>query len=55
MAFVVNALIAKRHPAEGSRRVAVGMAIADHPPHRSVRALLTHTALTLDEERQSER
>jgi DNA-binding beta-propeller fold protein YncE len=26
--------------------VAVGTAIADRPPHRSVRALLTHTALT---------
>ena len=29
-------------------RVAVGTAIADRPPRRSVRALLTHTALTSD-------
>src|ERR1039457_491576 len=28
--------------------VAVGMPVARHPPHRSVRALLTHTVLTLD-------
>ena len=28
--------------------VAVGMRVAPHPPHRSVRALLTHTVLTLD-------
>jgi hypothetical protein len=28
--------------------VAVGMPIARHPPHRSVRALLTHTALISD-------
>ena len=31
-----------------SRRVAVGMPVARHPPHRSVLALLTHTVLTLD-------
>jgi len=30
-------------------RVAVGVAITDRPPHRSVRALLAHTAPTLDE------
>ncbi len=34
--------------AEG-RRVAVGMAVTHHPPHRSVLALLTHTVLTSDE------
>src|ERR1019366_1897036 len=28
--------------------VAVGMPVARHPPHRSVRALLTHTVLTSD-------
>src|ERR1039457_7289174 len=28
--------------------VAVGMPVARHPPHRSVRALLTHTVLILD-------
>jgi hypothetical protein len=28
--------------------VAVGTVVADRPPHRSVRALLTHTALPLD-------
>ena len=28
--------------------IAVGTAIADRPPHRSVRAALPHTALTLD-------
>ena len=28
--------------------VAVGMQVASHPPHRSVQARLTHTALTLD-------
>ena len=35
--------------------VAVGTAIADRPPHRSVRALLTHTAPTSDIWRQSGR
>ena len=29
-------------------RVAVGMPVSRHPPHRSVLALLTHTVLTLD-------
>src|SRR6266567_2440900 len=29
-------------------RVAVGMPVAQHPPHRSVLALLTHTVLTSD-------
>jgi hypothetical protein len=33
--------------------VAVGMSIARHPPHRPVRALLTHTVLTLDIWRRS--
>src|ERR1700692_2047163 len=28
--------------------VAVGMAVTGHPPHTSVRALLTHTVLTFD-------
>ncbi len=32
----------------GRPTVAVGMPVARHPPHRSVRALLTHTVLTLD-------
>ena len=32
----------------GRPAVAVGMPVARHPPHRSVRALLTHTVLTLD-------
>jgi hypothetical protein len=31
-----------------SIRVTVGMPVARHPPHRSVRALLTHTVLTSD-------
>ena len=35
-------------------RVAVGTVITDRPPHRSVRARLTHTAPTLDIWRQSE-
>ena len=39
--------------AKGSRRVAVGTAIADRPPHRSVRAALPHTAPTSDGWRQS--
>ena len=30
-------------------RVAVGMPVTRHPPHRSVLALLTHTVLTLDD------
>ena len=34
--------------------VAVGTSIAARPPHRSVRALLTHTALTSDGWRRSE-
>ncbi len=29
-----------------SRFIAVGMVIADHPPHRSEHALLTHSAPT---------
>jgi hypothetical protein len=33
--------------------VAVGISIARHPPHRPVRALLTHTVLTLDIWRRS--
>src|ERR1017187_5452430 len=33
---------------KSSTPVAVGTAIADRPPHRSVRAALPHTALTLD-------
>lgn len=32
----------------GQGRVAVGTIIADRPPHRSVRALLVHTAPTSD-------
>ena len=36
-------------------RVAVGTTISDRPPHRSVRALLTHTAPTLDIWRRSAR
>jgi hypothetical protein len=34
--------------------VAVGMPVARHPPHGSVRAQLAHTALTSDAWRQSE-
>jgi hypothetical protein len=34
--------------AESALRVAVGMPVARHPPHRSVRAALPHTALPLD-------
>ena len=43
-------LAALRAPKSGPTRpaVAVGMPVARHPPHRSVRALLTHTVLTLD-------
>jgi hypothetical protein len=33
--------------------VAVGMRVASHPPHGSVRAELPHTALTSDGWRQS--
>jgi hypothetical protein len=33
---------------ESALRVAVGMLVARHPPHRSVRAALPHTALPLD-------
>ena len=35
--------------------IAVGMALAGHPPHRSVRAELPHTALTLDADWQTSR
>ena len=35
----------RRHPGLGIF-IAVEMAIADHPPHRSERALLTHSAPT---------
>jgi hypothetical protein len=34
--------------AESTLGVAVGMTITDHPPHRSVRAELPHTAPPLD-------
>src|SRR5258708_22267515 len=37
------------------KTVAVGMPVARHPPHRSVPAEFPHTALILDEWRQSER
>ena len=33
---------------ESALGVAVGMPVARHPPHRSVRAALPHTALPLD-------
>src|ERR1035441_2603652 len=39
----------------GRIRVAVGTTIADRPPHRSVRALLAHTAPTSDAWRGSVR
>src|SRR3990172_5647826 len=35
--------------------IAVGTVIADRPPHRSVRAELPHTALTLDVDLQTAR
>ncbi len=35
--------------------IAVGTVIADRPPHRSVRAALPHTALTLDADMQTAR
>src|SRR5436305_928454 len=35
-------------PRRLSAQVAVGMPVTRHPPHRSVRALLTHTVLTSD-------
>jgi hypothetical protein len=44
---------AKTETAKPGNRVAVGMRVASHPPHRSVRALLTHTAPSLDAWRQS--
>jgi len=34
----------------GAAHIAVGTVIADRPPHRSVRAALPHTALTLDDD-----
>ena len=34
---------------QNGRMVAVGMPVARHPPHRSVRAEFPHTALILDE------
>src|ERR1700693_3955007 len=36
-------------------RIAVGTVIADRPPHRSVRAELPHTVLTLDVDLQTAR
>ena len=33
--------------------VAVGMPVTRHPPHKTVRAQLTHTASALDDWRQS--
>jgi len=38
---------------EDSDAFAVGMALSGHPPHRSVRAELPHTALTLDVDLQN--
>ena len=37
----------------GHPGIAVGTAITDRPPHRSVRAELPHTALTLDGDEQT--
>src|ERR1019366_7825380 len=42
-----------RPPQTRKKRVAVGIAVARSPPHRSVRADFPHTAPTLDEWRQS--
>jgi hypothetical protein len=39
--------------AAAADKVAVGMPVARHPLHRSVRALLTHTAFTLSVWRRS--
>jgi hypothetical protein len=36
-----------------ARTVAVGMAVASHPPHRPVLAALPHTVLTLDGRRSA--
>ena len=49
-ASYVSAKCARRFRLSGfpDGRVAVGMPVARHPPHRSVHALLTHTALILD-------
>jgi len=41
--------VAERGEKGGRKRVAVGTTIADRPPRGSVRALLTHTALTSDD------
>ena len=52
----ICAMVAQRLQKEAGRlvvTVAVGMSIARHPPHRPVRALLTHTVLTLDIWRRS--
>src|SRR5450432_1419977 len=49
----VNALSAARFARFGRGQVAVGTVIAGRPPHRSVRALLTHTAPIFDEWHQS--
>ena len=38
-----------------TKTIAVGTIIADRPPHRSVRAALPHTALTLDVDMQTAR
>jgi hypothetical protein len=37
----------------GFLAVAVGMPVTQHPPHKTVRASLTHTASTLDDWRRS--
>src|SRR5215470_5685795 len=42
------------YSSSSSATVAVGMPVAQHPPHRSPRAALPHEALILDEWRQSE-
>jgi len=38
--------LSKQRRRQNCRFIAVEMAIADHPPHRSERALLTHSAPT---------
>jgi hypothetical protein len=50
--FLVLSRLQKKR-ADLCSEVAVGISIARHPPHRPVRALLTHTVLTLDIWRRS--
>src|SRR5829696_2666283 len=55
MPLPANLFQVGRRSSTPGRMIAVGTVIADRPPHRSVRAELPHTVLTLDVDMQTSR